>query len=148
MSKDEQIVMTELKDDEFTRAFESCTLPNAEFHHADHVRMAFLYLCRFSPLEALQRFSRSLMNFAIANGKPGLYHETITWAFLLLIRERMVRFSVRNGTSPSWDDFARDNPDLLTWKDSILKRYYTEETLSSELARKTFVFPDRLQDRG
>jgi hypothetical protein len=52
VSRDEQMTETRLNDEEFVKAFESCTLPNAEFHHADHVRMAFLYLCRFPPLEA------------------------------------------------------------------------------------------------
>jgi hypothetical protein len=52
---------------------------------------SFLYLSRYPALEALQRFSTSLLRFAIARGKPGLYHETITWAFFLLIRERMAR---------------------------------------------------------
>ena len=61
--------------------------------------MAFLYLCRYPPLEALQRFSASLVKFATAHNKPTLYHETITWAFLLLIRERMAR-SGRQETLP------------------------------------------------
>ena len=42
-----------------------------------------------------------------------------------------------------WDEFARNNPDLLVWKNGILSRYYGEETLKSELARNVFVFPDR-----
>jgi len=142
MSGIQRIASTELADDEFIRGFEDCTL--REFHHTDHVRVAFLYLCRFPPVEALRRFSKSLMNFAVANGKPNLYHETITWAFLFLIRERIARYSERTGRQPNWDKFARTNPDLLSWKDNILRHYYSKETLSSELARKTFVFPDRL----
>ena len=42
-----------------------------------------------------------------------------------------------------WEDFARENPDLLTWRPSVLDRYYTAETLGSELARQVFVLPDR-----
>jgi hypothetical protein len=71
--------------------------------------MDFLYLCRFPALEALRRFSDALMNFAAANGKPTLYHETITWAFLLLIRERVVRWRQQSGRQPSWDEFAGNN---------------------------------------
>ncbi len=33
--------------------------------------------------------------------------------------------------------------DLLTWKDGVLKRYYAEETLQSDLAKRVFVLPDR-----
>ena len=43
----------------------------------------------------------------------------------------------------SWEEFARQNPDLLIWKDGILSRYYQETTLKSELARNVFVLPDK-----
>jgi hypothetical protein len=126
-------------DDEFIASFEDCRLAAECFHHADHVKIAFLYLCRYPALEALQRFSTSLAKLAAANGKPGLYHETITWAFVLLIRDRMARA----GAPQTWSQFAASNPDLLNWKDNILKKYYRSETLSSDLARANFLFPDR-----
>jgi hypothetical protein len=128
-----------MNDDYFIKSFEDCSLANGSFHHSDHVKMGFLYLCRYPTLEALARFSRALARFAAANGKPNLYNETVTWAFLLLIRERMAR---AGGPQP-WPEFADSNSDLLNWKDNILKKYYREETLSSELARTTFLFPDK-----
>ncbi|HSS49874.1 MAG TPA: hypothetical protein VLX28_13130 [Thermoanaerobaculia bacterium] len=128
-----------LTDDDFVARFEDCTLPNSSFHHRDHVRLAWIYLRRHPPLEALARFAESLRRFAAANGHPGLYHETITWAFLLLIRERMER-GAAGGT---WEDFGTAHPELLSWKPSILDRYYRPETLGSELARRVFVMPDR-----
>jgi len=109
-----------------------------EFHHADHVRLAFAYLSRYPVLEALERFTRALQQFAEARGKPQLYHETITHAYFFLIRERMARCG-----PCEWDDFARRNPDLLVWKGGILGRYYQEATLQSDLARGVFVFPDK-----
>jgi hypothetical protein len=129
-----------MNDSEWMQAFESCTLPNASFHHADHLKMAFLYLQKYAPLEALGRFSSALTRFAAANGKPTLYNETITWAFLLLIRERIAR-----ANSPqTWAEFSAANPDLLRWDDNILKKYYRSETLTSELAKSVFLFPDKL----
>jgi hypothetical protein len=129
-----------MNDAEWMHAFERCTLPSDSFHHADHVKMAFLYLQKYAPLEALSRFSSALTRFAAANGKPALYHETITWAFLLLIRERMAR---RN-SSQTWAEFSAANADLLRWDDNILKKYYRPETLTSELAKNVFLFPDKL----
>lgn len=129
-----------MTDQELIERFEECTLPNSGFHHQDHVRVAFLYLCQYPVLEALQRFSTSLARFAAANGKPSLYSETITWAFVLLIRERMARA----GHQQVWEEFATGNPDLLSWKDNVLKKYYREETLTSELAKRTFLLPDKL----
>jgi hypothetical protein len=129
-----------LNDDEFVARFEDASLSNESFHHSDHVRMAFLYLCRYPALEALQRFSASLARFAEAKGKPGLYNETVTWAFLFLIRERMAR----SGGNPTWEEFATENADLLSWENNILRRYYREATLKSDLARSTFVMPDKI----
>jgi hypothetical protein len=128
-----------MTDDEFIASFEACSFATESFHHSDHVRMAFLYLSRYPAVEALQRFSTSLARFATANGKPNLYHETITWAFLLLIRERLARA----GSPLTWTEFAATNEDLLNWKDNVLKKYYRSETLSSDLARITFLFPDK-----
>jgi len=128
-----------MTDDEFIASFEDCSLANESFDHSDHVRMAFLYLRRYPALEAIRRFSTSLVRFAAAKGKPDLYHETITWAFFLLIRERLAR----TGSQQTWAEFAARNTDLLCWKDNILKKYYRGETLSSDLARSTFLLPDK-----
>lgn len=129
-----------MNDAEWMEQFECCALSNESFHHADHVKMAFLYLQKYSPLEALERFSSALARFAAASGKASLYNETVTWAFLLLIRERLARLDA----ALDWNEFAAKNADLLTWQDSVLKKYYRPETLKSELAKKVFVFPDRL----
>ena len=119
--------------------FENDSLPG-EFHHADHVRLAFAYLSELPVLEALQRFAAALRRFAAARGKATLYHETITHAYFFLIRERMERAG-----DADWDDFAAKNPDLFEWKPGILGRYYHESTLQSELARSVFVFPDKFE---
>lgn len=127
-----------MTDADFLRSFEDRSLPSSSFHHRDHVRLAWLYLRRYPTLEALARFIEGLRRFAAANGRPDLYHETITWAYLLLIHERMARVQAE-----TWEEFAQRNPDLLTWNPSVLDRYYEKETLGSELARRVFVLPDR-----
>jgi hypothetical protein len=127
--------------------FEQGRVPGV-FHHADHVRVAFAYVSEFPLLEAIAKFSAALRRFALAKGEPQLYHETITWAYLLLIHERIARAnSVRSGTGPSdslpsWEEFAERNRDLLEWKGGILERYYSQATLDSDLARHVFLFPD------
>jgi hypothetical protein len=127
-----------MTDQELMDQFEDGTLPGECFHHREHVRVAFLYLSKYPVLEALQAFSRALRRFAEVRGKSQLYHETITWAHMFLIRERMARA----GKNQNWDEFASNNADLLVWKDGILTRYYRAETLTSDLARAVFVLPD------
>lgn len=124
---------------EWMAAFEGCTLPEGSFRHADHVHMAFLYLQKYPAAEALDRFSAALRRFAAACGKPDLYNETITWGFLLLIRERIARA----GCPQTWAEFSARNGDLLHWDRNILLKYYAAETLSSELAKRVFLFPDK-----
>lgn len=133
-----------MTDDQFIAAFEAGLVGNENFHHQEHVRMGFLYMSRFPVLEGVRRFSEGLQRLAAKCGRPNLYHETITWAFLLLIRERLARALEHGSSLPSWDEFAADNRDLLRGKDHILKEYYRDETLKSELARKTFILPDRI----
>lgn len=127
-----------MNDDELLAGFEAGTLP--AFRHHDHVRVAWLYLERYDALTALGRFAEGLRHFAAAKGQAGLYHETITWAYLLLIRERRAQAT----GAESWEEFAARNGDLFAWKPSILSHYYRDETLASELARRVFVLPDRM----
>ena len=128
-----------MTDEDLLDAFERGVEPEGGFHHAQHVRVAWLYL-RSSPLpEALLRFTSTLRAFAAAQGSPDLYHETITVAFMLVIAER-----AGDPDAPStWDGFAARNPDLLAWKPSVLDRYYRSETLWSDRAKRGFVMPDR-----
>ena len=123
---------------ELIQRFESDSVPEESFHHADHVRLAFAYLCEYPTLQALEKFATALKRFAAARGKTQLYNETITCAYFFLIRERMARCE---GTD--WERFARQNPDLLQWKDGILNRYYQDATLKSDLAKRVFVLPDK-----
>ena len=118
-------------------AFTNATLPADQFHHEQHVQVAWLFVRRHGMPAALGEFSDAIKRFADAKGATGLYHETITWAFLLLIAERQARTS-----ADTWEVFASDNADLLTWQPSILNRYYSKELLASDLARRTFVMPD------
>ena len=121
-----------MSDDEFLAELEACTLPQEKFHHVDHIHAAWLYLTRFPPAEAIARFSYALRCYAASLGKASRYHETITWAYLLLVNERVGR----SGPGTTWDQFAAAHSDLFDWKSSILLRYYREETLHSEVARR------------
>ncbi len=126
-----------MTDDQLVAAFEDTTLPNESFHHADHVRLAWIYLGRYPFAEAVLRFANGLRVFASAKGHAGLYHETITWAYLVLVNERC-----ELSKATDWEEFALQNEDLLRGKLGLLRRYYREETLHSDLARRVFVFPD------
>jgi len=119
--------------------FVDTTLPSDQFHHQQHVNVAWLFVRKYGMPAALSEFTTAIKRFAAAKGANGLYHETITWAFLLLIADRQARHPAQ-----TWPQFAADNADLLVWKPSILNRYYSNELLASDLARRSFLMPDRL----
>lgn len=124
---------------ELLERFVDTTLPADQFHHEQHVQVAWMFVREYGMPAALAEFTAAIKRFADAKGATGLYHETITWAFLLLVAERQARTPA--GT---WAEFAAANPDLLTWKPSILNRYYSKELLASELAKRAFLMPDLL----
>ena len=119
--------------------FVDTTLPADQFHHEQHVQVAWLFVRQYGMPAALSEFSAAIKRVADAKGATGLYHETITWAFLLMIADRQAR-----KPAVTWDEFEAAHPDLLTWKPSILNRYYSKELLASDLARRTFLMPDLL----
>jgi len=123
----------------FLHDFESSALAPGEFHHADHIRVVWLYLRQYPVTEVLSRVSDGIKRFATKCGQPGLYHETITWAYVFLVHERM-QGGARDG---DWNTFKGANADLMIWRDGILKNYYRDLTIQSDLAKKMFLLPDK-----
>jgi hypothetical protein len=130
-----------MTDEQLVAAFESTDLAADHFTHVHHVRVAWWYLRHASLPEALLRFSTALRRFADAKGASRKYHETITVAYMLIIADRLA-----DRTDWSWDQFAAANPDLFLRSPSPLAAFYTQETLMSERARRTFVMPDRIAE--
>ncbi len=128
-----------MTDEEFADAFETLTLPPSAFRHADHVRLAWIYLGRMPLPAAMQRYADRLRAFAAHVGKPGLYHETVTYDFLMVIGERIAD----GPEGEAWDGFRARNPDLFAGVKGALGRWYSEERLASDRARAGFVMPDR-----
>lgn len=131
-----------MTDQDIIDRFESGNVPESEFHHADHVRLAFAYLRTYQVLVALEKFSATLKEFAARHGKDRLYNETITCAYIFLVAERIAKSTEE---AIDWHRFAEANPDLMVWKGGILSRYYDDATLKSDLSRRVFILPDRLR---
>jgi hypothetical protein len=135
-------VMPSLSEDELIAAFEACTLAPSAFPHREHVRLAWAYLRREPLAVAIAKFCGGLKAFAASIGKTTLYHETVSWAFMLIIQDRIAR---GRGARDSWEEFAAANEDLLRNGRQLLERYYLPVTLDSPLARAAFIWPDRAE---
>jgi hypothetical protein len=124
----------ELSIEEELEALEAGALDPAKFPHPEHVRLGYEMLSRYSFGEAVARFSRGLKLLAAKAGRPEVYHETITVAFLALIGERRGRAPYED-----WSEFKANNSDLFNKR--CLEKWYGAGQLSSDLARKTFCLP-------
>lgn len=133
--------------DELIRQLEDYTLPLPAFDHRAHLQAGFGYLQRHGFAGGLAAMAAALRRFAAHHGKHGLYHETVTAAFLALIHQRMAEDLAADGAeialagarSLDWERFAAAHPDLFA--SDLLARYYSKDTLRSDLARHCFVLP-------
>jgi hypothetical protein len=128
--------ITEVTDLEFVRKFEACELANDSFHHRDHIRLAWIYLQRYGELDARERIAEAIRRFAAYHGKSDKYHETITVAWLRLVRNAMARVPL----DASFEDLTIAAPELLDKR--TIEKFYSAAALSAEAARTHWVEPD------
>jgi len=126
------------QDLEFLRRFEACELPEREWAHLAHLRIAWTCLAIASPEPALQRIRDGILryNTEVLNRRHK-YHETVTVAFTHIVAER-------TRDNEGWKVFSSRVDDVLSADEPILLRYYSKSVLFSDLARNQFVEPDLL----
>jgi hypothetical protein len=105
------------------------------FPHEQHVRMGFEMLRRHDFAETAYLYSCALRALVERAGRPQVFNQTVTIAFLSLIAERM-----QIGNVADFADFAARNLDLFD--KSVLSRWYRPERLATEIARSGFILPD------
>jgi len=126
-----QLASSGLNDAEFLAAFHSYSLSPSCFRHADHLRLAWLHVHQH-PLEiAIENIRCGIQAYAKQLGKPDIYHETLTIAWVRLIASH---------DEPTFDDFLSQNEYRL--KGELLYRFWSPERLQSESARKAWLPPD------
>jgi hypothetical protein len=126
----------DLSDEAFVQAFESCNIAGDSFRHADHVRLAWIYVTKLGLGMAERRFCEGLRRLATHLGVPEKFHFTLTVAWL-----RAVAARVRADSARSFEDWIASHPRLLDR--SFLHNYYSEARLASTQARTNWVEPDR-----
>lgn len=123
-----------MTDDGFLTALEKGEIAPQSFHHREHVRMGFCLTRAYGFGEACERARAILNGIAAKAGKPQLYHETVTVAFLALINARAAAQAHED-----FESFATANPDLFD--KGLLARFYDGALLTSALARRAFLLP-------
>ena len=125
-----------LNDDEVLRAFEACRLDPAKFHHADHIRLAWLCVQRYGANEAETKLLDGLRQFAKIAGVPQKFMHTTTVAWTKLVAAAHAD-GPRTGNFSEW---IESYPELL--ERDLLARYYSPGSLETQEARSGWVEPD------
>jgi len=118
-------------DQEFLDAFKAGRISPGEFHHRDHLRLAFLQVQRLGPGPAATAVAEGIRSFAAAHGQQRLYHETLT------------RFWVRivaHASAATFEKTLERHPQLLDKE--LPLRHWRRETLFGEPARVGWLEPD------
>jgi len=120
-----------MTDREFLDAFDRGRISPGDFHHRDHLRLAWLRVRELGLGEAAEAVAGGIRRFAEAHGHHRLYHETLT------------RFWVRivaHASGPTFEQTVALHP-LLLDKELPL-RHWRRETLFGNGARAAWVEPD------
>jgi CDP-diacylglycerol--glycerol-3-phosphate 3-phosphatidyltransferase len=120
-----------LSDRDFLAAIRSCSYPAASFHHADHLRLAWLLLERLPLCGAQQQLCELIRNFAKSLGKEARYHHTITIAWTCLLASHAETFFAEFLSLHG----ARASA-------ALLEEFWTRALLMSDAARQGWVEPD------
>ena len=125
-----------LSDEQFIAAMEQLRIANSDFHHRDHIRLAWAYMRRDNPSLAGENLANCIRRYATHNKAPRKYHHTITlvWVRILAAAMRLTP------ALQSFEPFAAAHPFLfevrLPWT------FYSAARLDSEAARAGWVEPD------
>lgn len=127
-----------MNDEDFAQAFLSGALPNEQFHHRDHLRLAWFLIRRLGREDATQTITAGIQRFAAHHGHAEKYHETLTQSWIRIVAHMLeARPDITEFTT-----FLAAFPQLLD-KD-LPYHHWRRETMASAAARAQWVEPDLL----
>jgi hypothetical protein len=125
-------------DDDFVGAFLSGTLSSTQFHHRDHLRLAWC-LIRGSGVEtASGTITGGIRDFATQHGQADKYHETLTQFWVRIVSHLI---DARPDIT-AFERFLDVFPHLLNKE--LPYQHWRRETMQSSAARAHWVEPDLL----
>ena len=129
-----------MDDDTFLKRFEAAEWSADQWHHREHIKVAYLYLRKYPAAEALERVRAGIqaLNAAqkVPEGPARGYHETMTLAWMRLVQHALTE----RGPAASSDQFFERHPELGNPK--RLADFYSRDHLMSLEAKRMYVEPD------
>ena len=125
-----------LSDDEFLHAFFSAELTSSDFHHRDHLRLAWLTVRRYGLEKAEAKVAKGIQRFAAVHDHAARYHDTMTRFWV-----RLVAHAVAN--RPEIEDFDAFLAAHRMLLDPTLPfRHWRREAMFTPEARAQWQEPD------
>ena len=129
-----------MSDDAFLAAFESCAHPLDQWHHREHVKLAYILLLRYPLDEAIARARSGIKAYNQSKNLPDElssgYHETMTQAWMRIIHATLCEY----GPAENADAFYEQHPQLSQKKN--LRLFYSRDRFVSWEAKRSFREPD------
>ncbi len=122
-------------DDHFLAAFTAGEIANQDFHHRDHLRLAWIQIRRLGLARALEAVTAAIRQFAAGHGHGDRYHETMTRFWLLV-----VAMGISRHPTLAFDELLAAEPHLLD--KNLPYRHWSRERMGSEDARQRWLEPD------
>jgi hypothetical protein len=123
-------------DEDFLRAFEDLTFPADQFHHREHMRVAWLYLRSSDATRAGERMCAGIQRFANHHGATRKYHHTLTLFWMRLVAAAVVE----TPEGCAFEEFLAAHAELCD--KNLIAKYYSQGLLQSIAAREGWVEPD------
>jgi hypothetical protein len=123
-------------DDEFLHAFFALTLPNSEFRHRDHLRLAWLAVRRHGGGAAEEVVTAGIQRFAQHHSHGPAYHDTMTRFWVRLVAHAVSDRPEIEG----FEEFLVAYPMLLD-KNTPLQ-HWSRDTMFGAEARAKWQEPD------
>jgi hypothetical protein len=134
MDSEGQTVIT-AADEQFLAAFESGKIANQDFHHRDHLRLAWIQIRRLGQERASDTVAGTIRRFAAHHGHADRYHETMTRFWV-----RVVGIGITRHPALAFDDLVAAEPHLLD--KNLPYRHWSRERMGSDDAKRQWMEPD------
>src|SRR5579859_7590804 len=118
-----------MNDDDFVRDFLAGTLPATQFHHRDHLRLAWRLTRQMGLEDATHTITAGIRQFATQHGQADKYHETLTQFWVRIVNYHL-QICPDTGEFVS---FLAAFPQLLDKE--LPNRHWRRETIGSVAAR-------------
>jgi len=122
-------------DNAFVDAFHSGRIANQNFHHRDHLRLAWVQIRRLGLEGATDAVTSGIRRFATEHGTADRYHDTMTRFWLLV-----VNLGLRRHPDLRFDELLAAEPHLLD--KSLPFKHWSRAAMASDSAKLQWVEPD------